>query len=334
VSDPTPAPVKQTPWYSWLRRGVALVLLIGAGLALYNDKVPERCSDQISDGKLFENVCSTVSATDPISIWFLLVLVVLLLPDLSEIEVGGVLKLKRTVEEAQQEVEQTKAKAQELRADFTSLRQDAIAGAEAAAEAVAASVAKSMAQAGVIFNLGDSGEQIAKFWNAAVGGEEPSTPQLGTAEKRGAYTFLAFTAALRGLTQELFPALQQSITLVGFTLDQSGGFTATHTTENLPQPIVDAIEDDLTADPEFATRMPSFIGDDGWIAVTSLAYAGDGKLVGALAVVTSEDLTDAAQAGFQHDLAVGAAAAAGAYGSLLTQLLGEPVYTGTGEETP
>jgi hypothetical protein len=131
-TPPTPAPAaKKKEWWQHgltaLRRLLAvvaigvLVLVIARSYAYTNDDV-KVCRDVAASDKGKVNVCGPVGLEDVPAIGVLLLVgVLLLLPDMSEVSIPGLVTLKRAVEE---QSKQTKALSNEVATLALSMRQD------------------------------------------------------------------------------------------------------------------------------------------------------------------------------------------------------------------
>ena len=308
-------------WVAFVRRALAFGLVLVAVYYLYGDHIARVCHDELAGEKVMK-VCSPMGATDPrVGLW-LLTLVLLLLPDLSEIEIGGVLKLRRVVEETKQEAET-------LRGELADIRTSAAAAAQAGA------VSGADAKASVSIDLSRS---VDAFLDDVDSGD---TGALSPAEERGAFAQLAFTAGLAGLIPQFFSAWEKDAFLFGWMLSQDGEFVLTHTVPDIvPAGLVDAVEEQF--DVRTARDGETFlIGSPEDYFVTAYAFSdpdlgGKRHLLGAFGVEISKDPTQiyaysqggpTPLEGFDvseiDTLRASVASAAAVYGLMLTQLLGE-----------
>lgn len=278
-------------------------------------RVDDVCRGQVADNSSVVQVCEPISLTDPRLVWVLLAVLLLLMPDLSEIELGGVLSLKRIV--------------QEVKADNDELR-----GAVAELRVTTAQIASQQQQVNIHLETATLPEAVATFQSDVVAGE---TGPLTTAEETGAYATLAFSSALAGFVSELFPAWEDEVTLIGWVLGENGTFEPTYLLDPQPASVVEEVAEEL--DPTAVAGSPVAVSfHDGGVVVTAYAVTdptfGLGeKLVGALSVVLNDEelgnglVGDTATPQGPPDLvtlAAGAEAAAGAYALLLLRVLGEP----------
>ena len=180
--DPSTDPAK--PWFKTLRgwwRGArwltVAVLLLWGGYQLMWDKVADICSDQLADNSSVVKVCEPIGLTDPRIAWILLIVLLLLLPDLSEIELAGALSLKRAVTEVQRENENLRSDVQQLRITTSQ-------------------IAHQQQQTNIYLYDQRVPAALAQ-WQADL--EHGDTGALTPVEETGAFAYLAFSSALAGL---------------------------------------------------------------------------------------------------------------------------------------
>lgn len=328
ASAETPAPEAwwKRPLPRWGRRAAAFALLLFGVYLLVWDKVGPVCHQELADNNAAVSVCAPVEATDPRVLGWVLVVIVLFLPDLSEVEIGGILKLRRAVEE-------TKDETQALRGELAEIRTQAAALSQSASAAGAESKA-------TIYNRIALGRSVNEFLDDVEAGE---TGSLSPTEERGAYAQLAFTAGLTGMIPQFFSRWQDDVYLVGWVLGEDGQFELTHLVPDaVPAGLDEAIEDQL--DVRSARDGATFLlGDPSAYAVGGYAFSdpdlsGQRHLLGALGVLilpegadpaagqvvqAGVDPTDGFDADEIDDLRAATASAAAVYGLMLTQLLGE-----------
>lgn len=305
----TPDAPKRSGWWHvgrWGRRALLVALIGGAAYTLTQDH-PRRCHDEVSDGAQVVSVCEPIATTSPEAFVWIVAVGLLLLPELSELEIAGVLKLKRQVEQAQGEAAEARIEA---------------AHAQLAAAQLATQVATQ--QTNVTANNQQALTltiQTAEAQRILAGTDQPpariSTPTVGQS------ALVAFNAGMLGLEQLIEPPPGSQVAVVGFTVAEDGSLEAIHN----PYGVKDAMLDraaGLLNDPGLQpSEVLSAIAPDGWVVAT-LALTTPGELIGGLAVVLQptpafEDITDEPLGPVGAQLRV----AAGAYGQLLVGLLGE-----------
>ncbi|GAA4676102.1 hypothetical protein [Nocardioides nanhaiensis] len=191
----------------WLRRlAIGLLLVWGVGVVLFGDSLTV-CGEQLADAGEAVEVCEALTLMDPPVLLFLLILLVLLLPEAAEVEVAGLFRIKRQLEEAEQ--------------DVAGLRQSVSALQSQVASAAATSRSSAHNTTTVIV------DRAAETGGVAAG-EAPSVDESGDVGV-GPAAVLAFKAAFEGLTT-LLPASFPTAELVGFTLQSDGAPVASSRT--------------------------------------------------------------------------------------------------------
>jgi hypothetical protein len=269
-------------------------------------RVAEVCRDQVADDSSVVVTCEPIGLTDPRLVWVLVAVLLLLLPDLSEVEIGGVFALRRAVEEVKEENDQLRSDVAELRVTTSQI-----------------------AQQQVSVHVHPLAEGVAEFSADVEAGE---TGPLSPTEETGAYAQVAFNSALAGMIPELFSAWQDRVTLVGWVLGDDGRFQPSYLVDAVGLDVAVAVGDEL--DPSAASGAAPVVSYlDHCVAVTAYAVTdpalGVGEhLLGALSVIVSNEGVESSTASPPADdlatLAAGAVAAAGAYALLLMRILGEP----------
>ncbi len=279
---------------------VLALVVAGVTIWLLAAGVPTVCRDAVA-GDQVVRVCEPMDVTD-VRVWvFALLLALLVFPELSELELGGVITLRRRLAELRED-------ATDLRSELAHIRTQAHAAAQASAA--------TRSDIHVDVRQEQTGAALAEVGQRADG-------PFDRDEEAGAYRQLALTAGLVGLTQ-LFLVGRDQTTLVGFTLGDDGGFEATHFTSGVT-------DDEL--------RVVSELVDEARVSGTTVTAQGegldavalavvDGRVVGALALLVRGG---AAVESHQLD-EVGAAlqVAAAAYSRLLVDLVGEGAGRGGG----
>lgn len=312
TSPATPAkPWYQTfaGWARYTRRALAALLVLWGGWMLLWGRVEDVCRDQVADNSSVVQTCEPIALTDPRLVWVLLAVLLLLLPDLSEIELGGVFSLKRAVAEVKEENEQLKGEVAELRVTTSQIAQQ---------------------QVNVHIHEHPLAEGVAKFQADVDAGE---TGPLSPTEETGAYAHLAFNSALAGMIPELFAPWQDRVTLVGWVVEADGRFEPSYLVDAVALDVAEAVADEL--DPRAtADATPLVSNFDDYLVVTAYAVTdpalGVGEqLLGALSVIVENHTDPENQVPDERafdvvTMAAGAVAAAGAYALLLLRILGEP----------
>ena len=277
----------------WARRLLVLLLVAWAMWLLWRQGVPTSCRQAVA-GSNVVSVCSPMATTDPRAVLFVVAIGLLLLPDVKELEVAGLFTLRRRVDEVKQD-------AYELKQELASIRSEANANA--------------VAHNQTIFNVDTRQEQTGRALAEVEGGDGVFDED----EEVGAYAQLAFEAGLFGLTT-LLPANADDVRLIGYTVGDDGRLEPTFSTGDgtaVEQVDLNNLTDLVNRK---SPREPTIAILPGTYAVFDFAELDEG-LVGALAVVITGDLVE--DTDLLNSLASAVAVAAGAYGQLLTDLLGE-----------
>lgn len=296
-------------WARYTRRTLAALLVLWGGWMLLWGRVEDVCRDQVADNSAVVQTCEPIALTDPRLVWVVLAVLLLLLPDLSEIELGGVFSLKRAVAEVKEENEQLKDEVAELRVTTSQIAQQ---------------------QVNVHVHEHPLAEGVARFQADVDAGE---TGPLSPTEETGAYAHLAFNSALAGMILELFAPWQNRVTLIGWVVEDDGGFEPSYLVDAVASNVVEAVAAEL--DPHATTDaapLVSFLDDHLAVtayAVTDPALGVGEQLLGALSVIVEDPVGSQNPSSDEHapdlvTLAAGAVAAAGAYALLLLRILGEP----------
>jgi hypothetical protein len=290
-----------------LRWTLLAALLIGLVLAWLIGP-PVQCRDAATDTGVYE-VCEPVSLTSPV-FWVLLVLAgLLLVPDFAEVQLGGILGLRREIAEAQTEIAHVQRDVAQLQ----------LAAARAAASAVSAAAAQAASSAELESHLHFHLERQAET-AAAVQAAKAAQPVVGTRRLPGVYASAAMHAGMLGLAG-FFPQWCGPVQVLGLTLGRDG-FEATHDYFGVRKPDRDRIMA-LLAEP--TSEVSVDIDARSWVTA-SRAVDDDGRVVGALGVVVSPPDIPFGQDVPPHrleELAAAVETAARTYARLLVDLLGE-----------
>lgn len=326
VTTPTPTPPSPTPpaggassegrreakvpgWVKGVGIGGAVVMLALAAYMLLAGKVPQVCRDEVASSDtaktpddLVVRVCEPMEATDPRVFLFLLVVFLLLLPFFSEIEVAGLFRVKRQLEEAQEEVDGLRESVRAAQAQVATL----------AATVTATTTSQASNQTSVQVQVVDPrGLESAQSQQLANAGDDevPFT--------EGAFAQTAFRAGLVGL-QSLFPADRAPYAMLFFTWGDDE-LELSQTVGDVNDQLGDTAT--LVADPSEAFASITQHG----LLLTAPALDDDGSAVGAVvAAFHDQTLLEDHEPLFADTENV-----ASAYARLLVDLLGE-----TGRLTP
>lgn len=303
-------------WLSWVRRAAVVVLVVWAVWQMWGADPPTQCREVVARGAaaaatapestadLVTQVCAPLSLTSPQVALFGLVVLLLLAPDVSVVEVPGVLRLRRTLDEARAEVG-------ELRSQISAARAEA---------------SQSQGQQQVI-NIRATETGLAQ--------REAETSPERPVPDRGAYSQLAFKAGFEGLTTTL-PEWARGASLAGFTVDDGGRYVLSHRTADLSATLVEPLQaavNDLAGGPAATQVDPA---GEVW-AVVAPALLDDTVTVGVLAVVVrllGTPPTPPEAGAAQVEQWVGdVVVAGGAYARLLVDLIGEVGRLDAGQGT-
>lgn len=307
----------------WIRRAALAGLVVWGAWELLVDGLPRVCGEELYEDDPVR-VCEDMGLTDPRVAMFLLTAGLLLLPDLSELEVAGVVRLHRKVDEARQEVA-------ELTGELYSIRNQVSTWAASRAAAL------SQATGNVTNNY--LGPPAAATGAAKQDLESGDTTVLEPDEEDGAFGLLAFNAGMQGLLQSL-PNHGAGAVLVGMTFDEGEDLTVQ--TEVGDDDFDPALAGLLLRQARDLPRNVHTVGDGNLWLITAPARTNSGQ-VGAVGVAVPEEPTDdtdwlADWADWDTETSDVRAARvtaateliAGAYARMLVALLGELPIPGQG----
>ena len=279
---------------TWARRlGLAGVLLWAAWLVLVRD-LPRTCREELHEGKAVE-LCGQLTLTDPRVVIVAVIVGLLLIPEVAELELFGVLKLRREVE---QQVGEVQRQVQALATTVNTV-------------VATTSAATASPHQTVVVNPRE--EQV----DEAIRDAQTEDPRdITDDEETGAFAIAAFKAGFLGLRLTL-PAWGHGARLVGFRRDEAA-------LVYLAEAPSDAVPDRLLAE---VTALVNEVGSGtvrvgmGDLVVYAQQAAVPGRSSpGALAVIVDaadvEQVEDA-EVGAQVDLLTGA------YSVLLLDVLGQ-----------
>lgn len=310
-----------TRWWLWVTRGLIVVVLAGVAYLLLAEK-PERCGDQLTDDGQKVEVCTPIEATSPEALLVVLVIGLLLLPELTELEVGGVVTLRRAVAEAKGQATQARAEAAEAR----------LASSQLAARVEARLTANPSATANpTVYNIFQA-QQTAEAQQELAGADDARGPAgAPVAPSLGESSLVAFTAGLVGLAAQLPPVDEKvQVSVVGLTLaNNRQELEATHNPFDVPDGIVARAEQLLNEADMRPGDVVTAVELSALLVVT-LALVGGEQVVGGLAAVLrpAPSLADATGDDPLDELGAAVRIAAGGYAQLLADLLGEQPVEG------
>lgn len=208
------------PAWRRTRWTLVAVLVLGSAATLMLVR-PLVCGQQVSEGKVLD-VCTAITMTDPRVVLVFLAVALLLLPDIQELNIGGVFSIKRQVAEAKGAAEKAAgaakeaegaAKAATVESRITQRLLSGPGSGVGAGVGPAASASRPLSTARVqrSVSVGDLPG------DGAVGGALAGGAELARAEE----ALMAFQAGFLGLEQ-LFPAVVEVAGIVGLVPDGAG----------------------------------------------------------------------------------------------------------------
>jgi hypothetical protein len=287
-----------------VRRVVLGVLIVAAVVLFALSGLPEVCTERLPTASSTPvNVCEPMAATDPRALLFILVLGLLLLPELAELEIGGVLKVRRQLEDVKDE-------ATELKGELAHIRTQVLTAANA--------------NASVVNNLyGPRPEDVAAGASEVDG---QGDGKFDEQERSGAVALLAFQSGLSGLT-DLLPSWVSRAAIVGYTFGENGDlepFYVVHHGQNA----------EAFSPPKGTVWMPNgdsdvYIESGGHVLVVTVRpFSAARQYVGALAVHVPDEVVQEAGSARDFDNLVDDVVEvtdlmADVYARMLLDLLGE-----------
>lgn len=282
------------PWLKVARRVAIVVLLLCAAVALLGGP-PIVCQDAVA-GASSVRLCGPMAIGDVRVVLFAVVLAVLLLGEVSELQIGGVVTVKARVAEA-------KAAAAEAERTLAEVRLVTHLSSSSAATATTN-----------VF-VGDRTEATADALDRVRRGEPPArgvSAEPPTAAP-GAFAVAAFGAGFLGL-RSVLPEWAAEAAVIGYTLTAEGGLAlhaASHATDH-----------DIAACTEHVADLARALfdaGDGRWLAAVE-ATDDAGSRIGALGVLVTPPSTATAR---KKEFAAAVDVAGAVYSRLLVDLLGE-----------
>lgn len=301
TSNPADA---STPAWRRLRRIGLVVLLVFGGVVLLVGP-PVTCHQEVVDG-VTVRLCETMRLADPRAGLYLLLVALLLFPEVSELEVGGVLTLRRRLDRIGEE-------AGELKSQLAEMRSEAYAVSRAAASN------RTQVNNTIVTRQEDTGEAVAEAAAASAGATLDETADVDVAD----FAQLAFAAGVAGLPQAL-PGFAAGSTVLAYTPSETGQLevnAASVEPAALEVEPVTRLVNEQPSEPR-VQRM-----DDCW-AVTAPVLDARQRLLGAVAVLLDPTLpgvpaSDSPTLAEAEKMGVVGAVAAQVYARLLVDLLGE-----------
>ena len=296
--SPTPPPSgERTRVLAWLRRAAALAVLAWAANMVLRVGVSV-CRDALAEAEVVR-VCEPLAIASPQVLLVAVVVGLLFAPDLSELELGGLVTLKRRVEKAEAEVAQARADVALTRAELT-------------AQIATTSTA--------------SAQQLTYFdYRRTAGVAEALTsipPRSGRSGDPEQAATTAFLAGLVGLESHIMVPPEVDVSIVGFTRagDRGGRVEATHFSSAPHDTELHQFASAVVADQWPITTTSVAVRDDGWVVIAPV-HDDDGSLLGAFAAILHP--ADRLAAVDEVELAASVEPAAQAYARMLIDLLGE-----------
>lgn len=296
TAGPSSAP---TPGRRWPRR-VALGVLLAFGVVVLWVGPPVTCHQEFVDG-VTVRLCETMRLADPRSGLYLLLVALLLFPEVSELEIGGVLTLRRRLDEIGGEATRLKSELADMRSEALALSQSSATNRTEVTTVVARP------------------EQTGELLAAASAAPLDETVDVDAA----AYAQLAFVAGVAGLPYAL-PAIAAGSTVLAYTPSEDGRLEVNAASSEPAgwevEPVTRLVNEHP---PEPRVQRMS----DCW-AVTAPVLDARQRLLGAVAVLLDPALpgvpaSDTPTSAEAEEMGALAEVAAQVYSRLLVDLLGE-----------
>lgn len=297
------------------RRGLLALLVLGALVWFAGWGLPEVCAQQLpTDSTTPVEVCKAMSASDPRALLFLLLLGGLLLPELTELEVAGVLTVRRQVREAKEEVSGMKTELAHIRTEILT-----------AATAAAHSQSRASVENYNVFP--ERAADVRRAYEEAAGNGDG---EFDESEERGAYAAVAFEAGFDGLTRYLSAGMTPAVVAgYRFNADDELELDLLTTRGDVPTDLQDAL---LAAE---SPRTSGVFYDDSINGYMLSAPACDDQslVVGALVVLMPASAASLDTADDEDTIGT-VVMMANAYARLLIDVMGEkPRQVPAGKKT-
>lgn len=288
-------------------RRVLLGLLVVLGVIFVSGGPPQVCQDAVTENAAIQSgkveLCGPVGLTDLRVALFAFAAALLLIGELSELEIAGVVSLKARVAEA-------RAEAAEVRAEVARLR----------ASADARSTATAVTNVYTHGRPADTAEALDRAERGELSITGADVQPLTARVDPGVAAAAAFSVAFAGL-RTLLPSWTADAAVIGYTLTAEGTF-ARHADSRAEQAEIDACA--ALLDEDGATSWLD-VSPERWLAAVSV---GDdtGAPMGAIAVVLRTppgpgEVADERRA--HEDLETAVEVLGTIYARLLIDLLGE-----------
>lgn len=291
----------RSPFWTVLRRLALIVLVVGTAAYLLRCGVPTVSTEELHNG-VPVTVDSPMSITDVRVFAFLAVAALLAVPDLSELDIAGLVSVKRKVQELREETTELKDEARALQATLQQVQTQALSNRNNLS----------------VTNTFPGAQEATASALDPTSSEEGSLPEV---VEDGAMRQLAFEAAFNGLPN-LLRALPDSSQVVGCTFDSQGKLTPTHSTG------AEYVTDlgDLADLVEWGgvSLKGGYLGE--YQVLTAPAEIADNGVTGALVVIFPANSWSATVQTIMttvDDMMTSTVIAATAYGLYLADLLGE-----------
>lgn len=288
-----------------LRRLALLAALAWAGyMVLFVE--PSQCKDAVADATVVE-ICEPVPVTSVQVLFVAVVVGLLVLPEVNELEIAGLIKLRTRVAQAEAEVAEVRAQLAQFEAS-------------AAAQAVSGSLAASTTQ--INLHLAERQRATGLATQSLIGDPSSFTGAAEeVVEEVGEPAVRAVTAGLLGLAQTI-PEFDGEVAVVGYTFAEDG--------EHL-----EPTHDVFGAQPDLLLQATALANDDAlwdgallaqtadsWI-IAAPSFTADEEPVGALAATLTPTVDAPGDEDPPEEVIAAVEVAAETYARLLVDLLGE-----------
>ena len=304
-SPSTSNPAHAVPPAWRLVRRIGLVVLLVLGVVVLWAGPPSTCHQEVVDG-VSVRLCETMRLADPRAALYLLLVALLLFPEVSELEVGGVLTLRRRLDRIGEE-------AGELKSQLAEMRSEAYALSQASASN------RTLVNNTFMTRPEGTGEALAEAAAASADAALDEDVDVDVAD----FAQLAFGAGVAGLPQAL-PGWAAGSTVLAYTPSETGQLevnAASVEPAALEVEPVTRLVNEQPSEPR-VQRM-----DDCW-AVTAPVRDARQRLLGAVAVLLDPTLPgvpagDSPTPAEAEKMGAVGEVAAKVYARLLVDLLGE-----------
>jgi hypothetical protein len=206
-----PEPKKGIGGWAIARR-VAAAIWLGLGVLAVASGLPRVCRTEVA-GTAAVETCTPMGVTDAPVVMYVLVLAALVFFEISEVQINGLVTLKRQITEAKTEASEAKGEAAQTRTELAQIRNAISVRSEVAANAIASPV--------LTVNHGPTDAQIEQIFRTTLA-LLPGRPTLPSPE--GAQPAVVFKAAFRGLASQLPVWAQDAIVIGTVPTDDGAGW--------------------------------------------------------------------------------------------------------------